>query len=227
MRPVEEPTDQELRNVWKYLALGAGQTIAAEALSRRGYADALEFVKAVIRKDPTTTIRLKPEECAGRAARYVGRMKRNELAPYLRERYNVESSSWIRGNILLGLAALGQEEDKKIFSQAADGKDEFIRYSALLALAMTGDKPAAEKLEAGMESSDGRIMLISAWGQGIVKNPKAIKLLEDVVDKKGSKSYVLPPLPGDVKTHTTGGNLDYCMRILAGDALLDLAVRNQ
>jgi len=225
LRPVQEPTEEELRTAWKQAYL-CGQVYAAEALARRGYADAVEFLKRVIRNDPTLQPRRSvPEHNAGRAARLVGRMGHKELAPYLRERYQADESLWIRGNILLGLGALGLDEDRKTFGQAAGNPDGFVRACALVALAMRGDREAPEKLKAGMDDADVRVRLLAAWGRGIAKDPAALRLLESVVDVKDPKTYRLPDLPGDSKT-PGGGEGSYLTRGLAGDALLDIAGRN-
>jgi len=226
LRPVQEPTEEELRAAWKQAYL-CGQVLAAEVLARRGRADAVEFLKRVIRNDPTIQPRRSnPVENVGRTARLVGRMGHKDLAPYLRERYQLDKSFWARGNLLLALGALGLDEDRKTYAQAAGDADGFVRACALVALTMGGDKEAPEKLKAGLDDPDGRTRLVCAWGRGIAKDPAALKLLEAVVDQKGPKSYVLPPLPGDEGWYGVGGNKDYSMRALAGDALLDLAGRN-
>jgi len=227
LRPVQEPTEQELRAAWNQAYL-CGQVYAAETLARRGHADAVEFLRRVIRNDPTIQPRRSyPEHNAGRAARYVGRMGHKDLAPYLRERYKVDESPWVRANILLGLAALGLDEDRKTFEQAAGDKEGFVRACALLALTMRGDKEAPEKLKAGLEDADVRTRLVCAWGRAIAKDPAAVKLLESVVDFRDRKTYTPPPLPGDlVWGGARNGDGSYSTRGLAGDALLDLAGRN-
>jgi len=225
LRPVQEPTEEELRTAWKQAYL-CGQVYAAEALARRGQADAIEFLKRVIRNDPTIQPRRSvPEHNAGRAARLVGRMGHKDLAPYLRERYQADPSTWIRGNILVGLGALGLAEDHATFVKAAGDPDGFVRTCALLALTMRGDLGTMEKLKAGLDDPDVRIRLLCAWGRGIGKDQVAVKLLESVVDVKDPKTYRLPDLPGDAQT-PGGGEGSYITRCLAGDALLDLAGRN-
>jgi len=226
LRPVQEPTDEELRTAWKQAYL-CGQVYAAEALARRGQADAIEFLKRVIRQDTTIQPRRSlPAENVGRTIRLVARMGHKDFAPYLRERYQADGRPWTRGNILLGLGTLGIEEDRKMLTQAASDADGFVRACALTALTMRGDREAPGKLKAGMDDPDLRTRLASAWGRGIVNDPDANKLLEAVVDRKGPKSYVLPPLPGDEEWYGVGGNTDYAARVLAGDAVLDLAGRN-
>jgi hypothetical protein len=226
LRPVQEPTEEELKAAWKQAYL-CGQVYAAEAMARRGHADAVEFLKRVIRQDSTIQPRRSnPVENAGRTSRMVGRMGHKDLAPYLRERYQADARPWIRGNILLGLGALGLEEDRKTFAQAAGDPDGFVRACALVALTMRGDREAPDKLKAGMEDADVRTRLVCAWGRGITKDPAAIKLLESVVDSKDSKTYTLPPMAGDEEWYGVGGGKDHTARALAGDALLDIAGRN-
>jgi hypothetical protein len=226
MRPVEEPTEAELNDAFKRAYLD-GQFQIKEVLVRRGKADAVDFLKRVISRDETFAPRRSQiTENAGRAARLVGRMGHKEFAPYLRERYKVEELSWIRASIIIGLAFMGFEEDRKLFSEASLDKDQFLKASGLLGLTMTGDKEAAEKLKFGMDLKDGRTRMICAWGRAIHKDPGAIKLLQDVVDQK-EKNMTLPPLPGDEKWQGVGGNTDYSMRILSGDALLDISRRDQ
>jgi hypothetical protein len=229
LRVVQEPTEQELRAAWKQAYL-CGQVYAAEALARRGDADAVDFLKRVIRQDTTIAPRRSyPAENVGRTARLVGRMGHKALAPYLRERYRADESSWARGNLLLGLAALGLDEDREAFAQAAGEKDGFVRACGLLALTMRGDKEAPEKLKTGMSDADVRTRLVCAWGRAIARDPEAVKLLESVADAKDMKSYSPPPLPGDEGWHKSsggGGWGGYSTRTLAGDAMLDLAARN-
>ncbi len=232
MRPVQQPTDEELKKVLKSTYL-CGKVYAAELLATRGDEEGVEFLKQVIRRDPKLTHRRSvPHHNAGRAACLVGRMGHKEMAPYLRERYKVEESPWIRGHILIGLAQLGFEEDQKTFVAAVDNPDNFVRACALLALAMRDDPEAPKRLKASLNAPELPMQIIAAWGQGIDGNPEAIKKLESIVDKAGGDmnstrgmGNTTPDLPGDSQT-TGGGWGNYIPRAMAGEALLYLAGRN-
>jgi len=52
MRPIQDPTDDELRDVLKKTYL-CGKVYAAELLASRGHEDGKDFLKRVIRRDPT------------------------------------------------------------------------------------------------------------------------------------------------------------------------------
>jgi hypothetical protein len=225
MRPVDEPTAQELRASMKR-SYTCGQIYAAEALIRLGHADGAEFLKQVIRMDPEVKWhkRSVPVHNAGRAARLVGRMGHKEFAPYLRERYKVEKSDWVRGHILLGLASLGLQEDKDLFIKAANDSNGLIRTCGLLSQVIRGDKDASQQLKAGMSDANVMISILSAWGRSIVKDEEGIKILKTVVYAKDRKKYYLPDLPGD-SSYAGGGEGSYIARVLAGEALLDLAAR--
>jgi len=229
MRPVQTPTDEELRNVLKRTYL-CGKVYAAELLASRGQEEGEDFLKRVIRRDPTLKHRRSvPHHNAGRAACLVGRMGHKNLAPYLRERYRLEESSWIRGNILIGLAQLGFEQDHSMFEEALESPDEFVKTCALLALAMRDDSKAQEELKPMLDAPDLRIRIAAAWGRGIIKDEKAIAMLQSFVESKngvdrGIKNMV-PDLPGDNET-IGGGWGNYLPRAMAGEALLYLAGRN-
>jgi len=228
MRPVQTPTDEELRNVLKRTYL-CGKVYAAELLASRGQEDGEDFLKRVIRRDPTLKNRRSvPHHNAGRAACLVGRMGHKKMAPYLRERYRLEESSWIRGNILIGLAQLGFEADHPMFIEALEHPDEFVKTCALLALAMRNDSDAQEELKPMLDAPDLTIRIAAAWGRGIVKDEKAIAMLQSFVESKtgvdrGIKNMV-PDLPGDDQT-IGGGWGNYLPRAMAGEALLYLAGR--
>jgi len=232
MRPVQEPTDEELRDVLKKTYL-CGKVYAAELLASRGQEDGEDFLKRVIRRDSSDpTIRIKrsvPHHNAGRAACLVGRMGHKKMAPYLRERYKVEESTWIRGNILIGLAQLGFEEDQQIFAKAIDDPDEFVKTCALLAMAIRNDSQAQEDLKPLLEAPELPVRIAAAWGRGIAKDEEAIAMLHSIVEKKPESGKrmknMMPDLPGDEQT-PGGGWGNYLPRTMAGEALLYLAGRN-
>lgn len=228
MRPIQTPTDEELRNVLKRTYL-CGKVYAAELLASRGQEDGEDFLKRVIRRDPTLRNRRSvPHHNAGRAACLVGRMGHKKMAPYLRERYGLEESSWIRGNILIGLAQLGFEEDHSMFTEAIEHPDEFVKTCALLALAMRNDSNAQEELKPLLDAPDLTIRIAAAWGRGIIQDEQAMAMLNSIVGRetgvdKGIKNMV-PDLPGDGQT-IGGGWGNYLPRAMAGEALLHLAGR--
>ena len=229
MRPVQDPTDEELRDALKTAYL-CGKVYAAELLASRGHADGEDFLKRVIRRDPTLRIKRSiPHHNAGRAACLVGRMGHKKMAPYLRERYRLEESTWIRGNILIGLAQLGFEEDQQIFEKAINDPDKFVKTCALLALAIRNDAKAQEKLKPLLDAPELPVRLAAAWGRGIVKDKEAIAMLNSIVERKavggGRAKNIVPDLPGDAQT-PGGGWGNYLPRAMAGEALLYLAGRN-
>jgi len=229
MRPVQEPTDEELRDVLKRAYL-CGKVYAAELLASRGHEDGEDYLKRVIRRDPTLRIkRSVPHHNAGRAACLVGRMGHKQLAPYLRERYKLEDSTWIRGNILIGLAQLGFEEDQQIFAEALNDPDEFVRTCALLALAIRDDPEAPEKLKPMLDAPELPVRIAAAWGRGIVRDEEAIAMLRSLVNvntgTQDRMANMMPDLPGDEQT-PGGGWGNYLPRTMAGEALLYLAGRN-
>jgi len=229
MRPVQEPTDEELRDVIKRTYL-CGKVYAAELLASRGHEDGEDFLKRVIRRDPTLrNKRSVPHHNAGRAACLVGRMGHKKMAPYLRDRYKLEESTWIRGNILIGLAQLGFEEDQQMFVEALNDPDKFVKTCALLALAIRNDSEAQEKLKPLLTAPDLKVRIAAAWGRGIVKDEEAIAMLRSLVNvKTGTQNRtanMMPDLPGDEQT-TGGGWGNYLPRTMAGEALLYLAGRN-
>ena len=229
MRPIQDPTDEELRDVIKRTYL-CGKVYAAELLASRGHEDGEDFLKRVIRRDPTLRIkRSVPHHNAGRAACLVGRMGHKQMAPYLRERYKLEESTWIRGNILIGLAQLGFEEDQPLFVEAVNDPDKFVKTCALLALAIRNDSKAQEELKPILEAPELPVRIAAAWGRGIVKDEDAIAMLHTIVEQKpesgGRVQNMMPDLPGDKQT-TGGGWGNYLPRAMAGEALLYLAGRN-
>ncbi|MBC8873720.1 MAG: hypothetical protein H8E44_30140 [Planctomycetes bacterium] len=227
MRPVQQPTDKELRDVLKRTYL-CGKVYAAEVLASRGREDGEDFLKRAIRRDPTLRkMRVSvPHHNAGRAACLVGRMGHKKMAPYLRERYKLEESTWIRGNIIIGLAQLAFEEDQQIFAEALNDADQFVKTCALLAMAIRNDSKAQEKLKPMLVAPELPVRIAAAWGRGIVKDEEAIAMLHSIVDSKGgfdrSIKNMVPDLPGD----DSGGWGNYLPRAMAGEALLYLAGRN-
>ena len=229
MRPIQNPTDEELRDVLKKTYL-CGKVYAAEVLASRGQEDGEDFLKRVIRRDPTLkTKRSIPHHNAGRAACLVGRMGHKKMAPYLRQRYKLEESTWIRGNIIIGLAQPGFEEDQQIFAKALDDPDKFVKTCALLALAIRNDSKAQEQLKPLLAAPELPVRIAAAWGRGIVKDEKAIAMLRSLVDVKtgmrNRMANMVPDLPGDKQT-PGGGWGNYLPRAMAGEALLYLAGRN-
>ncbi len=229
MRPIQNPTDNELRRVLKTTYL-CGKIYAAELLASRGHEDGEDFLKRVIRRDPSLRHRRSvPHHNAGRAACLVGRMGHKKMAPYLRERYKLEESPWIRGNIIIGLAELGFEEDRQIFTNALDDPDTFVKTCALLALAIRNDAEAQEKLKPLLTAPELPVRIAAAWGRGIVKDEEAIAVLRSIVNvKTGARNRMAnmtPDLPGDQQT-TGGGWGNYLPRTMAGEALLYLAGRS-
>ncbi|MHC4501770.1 MAG: hypothetical protein ACYTFI_00570 [Planctomycetota bacterium] len=224
VHPVTKPTDADLRKALKSASL-SGQVMAAEALSRRGDKEMTEFLKRVISVQPTgrprPTYRL---ENAGRAARYLGRMGREDFAPFLRERLAAEQKAshtgdqggrrhfdekdaparhreWIRGNILIGLGLLGLKEDVPLLSMAAKTEKGFVQVFAVLALAIRGDKRSQARLTSGLGSADPRIRIASAWGRGIAKDPGAIKILEQAADQRAGNKHSSRAFAGDALVH--------------------------
>jgi len=229
MRPVQNPTDKELRDVMKRTFL-CGKVYAAELLASRGHKDGEDFLKRVIRRDPTLRRRRSvPHHNAGRAACLVGRMGHKKMAPYLRERYGLEKSPWIRGNIIIGLAQLGFEEDQQIFATAVSDPDKFVSTCALLAMAIRDDAEAQEKLKPLLAAPELPVRIAAAWGRGIVKDEEAIAMLRSIVNvRTGVRKRMpnmVPDLPGDRQT-PGGGFGNYLPRAMAGEALLYLAGRN-
>jgi len=193
-RLVKEPTEEELRACYRRGDLSTHIHVA-DSLARRGHQDAVEFLKR--------TIRGAHSEYRGRAARLVGRMGHKGFAPFLRERLAAERSPWVRGNMLLGLGCLRLDEDRARFVKAAREADRFVRSCALAALAMRGERKAVERLKPGLEDRDILIRIVSAWGCGVTKDPKAIQVLDAAFDYRH-------------------GNVSR-QRTLAGEALLYLA----
>ncbi|MBL7044499.1 MAG: hypothetical protein ISR77_38085 [Pirellulaceae bacterium] len=229
MRPIQDPTDEELRDVLKRTYL-CGKVYAAELLASRGQEDGVDFLKRVIRRDPTLKNRRSvPHHNAGRAACLVGRMGHKKMAPYLRERYKLEESTWIRGNILIGLAQLAFEEDRQVFAKALNDPDKFVNTCARLAMAIRDDAEAQEKLKPLLTAPELEVRIAAAWGRGIAKDEEAIAMLRSLVNvKTGVQNKVanmMPDLPGDEQT-PGGGWGNYLPRTMAGEALLYLAGRN-
>jgi len=156
-------------------------------------------------------------------------MGHKKMAPYLRTRYKVEESWWIRGNIIIGLAQLGFEEDRQLFVKALDDPDKFVKTCALLAQAMRNDAKAQEQLKPLLDAPELHVRIAAAWGRGIAKDKKAIAMLHSIVDTKSGfgrhERNMVPDLPGDRQT-TGGGWGNYLPRAMAGEALLYLAGRN-
>jgi len=151
------------------------------------------------------------------------------MAPYLRDRYRVEESAWIRGNILIGLSQLGFEEDKTLFVEAIENPDNFVSTSALLAMAMRDDEDAQEKLKGFLDAEELPVRIAAAWGRGIIEDEKAREILLSIADKEAGLNAriknIMPDLPGDEQS-IGGGWGNYLPRAMAGEALLYLAGRN-
>jgi len=229
MRPIQNPTDSELRRVMKTTYL-CGKIYAAELLASRGHTDGEDFLKKTIRRDPSLKHRRSvPHHNAGRAACLVGRMGHKKMAPYLRERYEVEESPWIRGNIIIGLAQLGFEEDQTLIAAAANDPDTFINTCGLLAMAIREDAEAQKKLKPLLAAPELPVRIAAAWGRGIVRDEEAIAMLRSIVNAKtgvrNKMANMTPDLPGDRQT-TGGGWGNYLPRAMAGEALLYLAGRS-
>ena len=209
---VRESTDAELRKALRSAYL-SGQIMAAEALSRRGDKEMTEFLKRVISVQKTGRPRASyPLDNAARTARYLGRMGRKEFAPFLRGRLMAELRAshtgdrggklhfdekddparhrdWIRGNILIGIGLLGLKEDASLLTRAARTEKGFVKVCAVLALAIRGDKKAQAQLRGGLASDGARIRIACAWGRGIAGDPEAIKLLEQITDRRLENKY--------------------------------------
>ncbi len=229
MRPIQNPTDDELRDVLKKTYL-CGKVYAAELLATRGHEEGKDFLKRVIRRDPTLKNRRSvPHHNAGRAACLVGRLGHKQMTPYLRERYRLEDSTWIRGNIIIGLAQLGFPEDQKIFTKAVTDPDPFVKACALLALAIRNDTQAQEALKPLLDAPELPVRIAAAWGRGIVQDEHAITMLNAIVESKTGVDRrienMVPDLPGDGES-IGGGWGNYLPRAMAGEALLYLAGRN-
>ena len=227
---VRESTDAELKKALKSSSL-SGQLMAAEALSRRGDDESTELLKRAICVQPTgRPRRTYPLENAGRTARYLGRMGRDDFAPFLRERLVKELKAshtgeqggrkhydekddparhrdWIRGNILIGLGLMNIKEDAPLLATAARTEKGFVQVCAVLALAIRGDKKSQAKLKSGLGSADPSVQIACAWGRGLVKDAAAIKILEKATDQKAGAKH--------------------SSRVFAADALASIAALDQ
>ena len=236
VQPVKKPTDAALRKILRGGGL-SGQLMVAEELSRRGDKEMTEFLKRAVSVKRARLMRASyPLDNARRAARYLGRMGREEFAPFLRKRLVAELTevrtgnkggrmhhdetddparhrALMRGNIIIGLGLLGLKEDVALFEKAAAEEKGFVRASALLALAIRRDKKAQAKLKGGLEDADEWVRLASAWGRAVVKDPVAIAMLRRIADERHDNEHRSRAMSAE--------------RAFAGDALVHLAALEQ
>lgn len=191
--PLKEATNDELADALSY-GNYCGPIMSAETLGKRKDPRGVEKLKGWIASGPGDY------NC--RAIRALGKVGDPANIEFLRSRLTVPDGFY-KGNILL---ALGLLKDKpETFAPYIEHRDDFVRFCALSALVLAGDKSekAVAALKPGLTHDDKYVKIACGWAlAAILRDKEAIAVLDEVFKI------------GDAQSRT-----------MAGDAMVDIANR--
>ena len=198
--PVKEATNDELVDALSY-GNYCGPIMSAETLGRRKDDRGVEKLKGWIAQGPGD-YNCRAVRALGKVGDALGKDKTAETIAFLRSRLTV-NDGFYKGNVLLALGLL--KDEKATFAPYLNHRDDFIRYCALSALVLAGDKSTAavEAIRPGLTHDDKYVRIATGWAlAAILRDKSAIAVLDEVF-----------------KTN------DAQMRTMAGDAMVDIANR--
>jgi hypothetical protein len=134
-----------------------------------------------------------------RAIRALGTARRKETAPALKKMLE-EQDGFLKGNALLALGCLKAEpETLRAFVQ---DRDEFVQACALAGLALAGDQDMLPRLQEGLKSENVYVRIACGWGLAAHRDKEGVAALDRAFQTE-----------------------DAMQRVMAGDALVDVANR--
>jgi len=190
--PLQQATNDELFEATKY-GNYCGPVMSAETLVKR--------------KDERGMVKLQgwargSGDYESRATRAIGKAGDPSAIAFLRGQL-ANPNGWKRGNTLLALGLL--KDVPETFAPYVDNRDDFVRYSALAALVLAGDKSdaAVAKVKPGLTHDDVYVRIACGWALAAILRDKAAVDVIDAAFKQNSPQ----------------------IRVMAGDALVDIAER--
>lgn len=198
-RPVEEATNEALREVvLNRETYPCARTLAAESLLKRKDPLGAETL-ARMATDPRVH-----RDTRSRAIRAIGKGGGKALVPTLKKLLYEEEDGFLKGNALLALGLL--KEEASVFTQFFQDRDRFVRACAVAGLVLAGNKDKANMgwLKKNLQSTDVYVRIACGWSLAVHR------------DKDGVEALVQA-----FKTD------DPMQRVMVGDALVDIATREQ
>lgn len=194
-RPVEEPSIEELRKVLSDPPSAGSSILAAESLARKNDPVGIKWLISTM-----MNVRV-GRDYRSRAIRALGKSGAKEAIPALHQMLQ-ERDGFLRGNALLSLGLL--KDDDATFYRMFKDEDEFVRACAVSGLALSGvkDKEVIEWLMQGLKVSNVYVRIACSWALAAHGYEESIKVLE-----------------------TAFATNDPTQRVMAGDALVDLATK--
>ncbi|MCS7254276.1 MAG: hypothetical protein RMK18_10005 [Armatimonadota bacterium] len=194
-RPVEEPSIEELRRTLTHPPGAGSSVLAAESLVRLKDAAGLKWLLNVMMDERAG------RDPRSRAIRALGKGGAKESIPALRGMLQ-HRDGFLRGNALLSLGLL--KDEPTIFYNMFKDEDEFVRACAVAGLALSGvkTKEVIDWLMQALNASNVYVRIACGWALSVHGYKEGVKALD--------------------AAFTTN---DPMQRVMAGDALVDIASR--
>ncbi|MBI5834957.1 MAG: HEAT repeat domain-containing protein [Armatimonadetes bacterium] len=198
--PAKEATNDELADALSY-GNYCGPVMSAETLGKRKDQRGVDKLKGWISQGPGD-YNCRAIRALGKVGDAMGKETTASTIEFLRGRLTV-NDGFYRGNVLLALGLL--KDKKETFEPYLNHRDDFVRYCALSALVLAGDKSTAavEAIRPGLTHDDKYVKIATGWAlAAILKDKPAIAVLDEVFKTNDAQA-----------------------RTMAGDAMVDIANR--
>lgn len=194
-RQVEEPSVEELRRALSDPPSAGNSVLAAESLARRKDPSGVKWLISTMTNERVA------RDYRSRAIRALGKAGAIESIKALRAMLQ-DRDGFLRGNALLALGLL--KDEANTFYEMFKDEDEFVRACAVAGLALSGvkSKEVIDWLMAGLKASNVYVRIACGWALAAHGYKEGVQALDAAFDTN-----------------------DPMQRVMAGDALVDIASR--